>query len=136
MRSQMDIAKREARQKTELLETEKELHANLKQSQSLKQREIEQINEEILDLKEQLEKVKTETEPQIQKNTQAAEVQDKFHREFVARLRNMEAGKPDEKFVSELLEPHISAMDEETSQWLKDNGYAPILPVDIQKWQL
>lgn len=36
LRSEMEIAKRVARQKTELLETEKELHANLKQSQSLK----------------------------------------------------------------------------------------------------
>ena len=52
------------------------------------------------------------------------------------RLRNMEAGQPDEKFVSEFLEPHVNQMNEETGQWLKDNGYAPILPVDIQKWLL
>lgn len=37
----------------------------MKQSQSLKQQEIERINDEILDLKEQLDKVKAETEPEI-----------------------------------------------------------------------
>lgn len=65
LESQRAVAKRESKQKTELLETEKELHANLKESQMLKQQEIERINEEILDLKEQVDKVKTETEPEI-----------------------------------------------------------------------
>ena len=48
----------EARTKQELLENEKQMHLQLQQSQKLNQQEIEKINEDILDLKEQLSKVK------------------------------------------------------------------------------
>ena len=58
----------------------------MKESQNLKQQEIVTIQEQILDLKEQLEKAKAENEPQIRKNQEAAEAQDQFLKEFSKRI--------------------------------------------------
>jgi len=38
--------------------------------------------------------------------------------------------------LHEFLEPHINNLNEQTDQWLKTNGYKPIIPVDIKKMQL
>lgn len=79
----------------------------------MKQREIVNINEEILDLKEKLEKVTAESKPEIERNQKAAREEAEFSREFTERLKKIEAGHPDEKFISDFVEPHIKKLHDE-----------------------
>ena len=42
----------------------------------------------------------------------------------------------DSNFLKDFLNPQIEQLSNETDQWLKDNGYCPILTVDIKKMLL
>lgn len=122
----------DSKQKIKLFRTQQEMNQNLQQTKVLKKKEVEKLNDDILDLKEQLGKLEAETQPDIFKNMKQITKQKKFNIEL-NRLKEQQApGKTDEA-ISRLIVPYLQGLDVDINDWLKDNGYAPIYPIDMKK---